>query len=137
MIEITTDATAESTTEVPVQVRRIKMSDWLAEGESRFGSDRMEWAFVCPICENTQSASDFKPYRDRGASPHDAYFNCLGRFIGGRKAFGDNLRGTPKRPCNYTMGGLLKLVRTIVLQPGEDGGEMETEVFEFAEPAKK
>ena len=110
------------------EIRKISEAEWSSDGERRFGKDRMKWKFICPNCGNIQSPEDFKKYKDKGAKPDTAYFNCIGRFM-------DKCEGTMlnnKSPCNYTLGGLINFVKTIVIS--EDGKE--THVFEFAPEEK-
>lgn len=107
-------------------MRKISLAEWEAEGTEKFGKDMMKWKFECPACGNVQSPEDFRKFKDRGATPSDAYFNCIGRFVGGGDAF-----VTKTQPCNYTMGGLIRLAKTIVI----DKEGIEHYVFEFASPA--
>jgi len=114
--------------------KKMSLNAWREEGERLFGKDPMAWKFVCPVCGNIQSAADFQGLD--GASPEDAYYNCLGRFLPtaeSREAFpGKGGRRNPARPCNYTLGGLFHLPGAIVA--GEDGKEYS--VFGFANEEK-
>ena len=64
-------------------------------------------------------------------SPEIAWFSCIGRWLD----IPDEKVGTifdkdkGKQPCNYTLGGLIRLAKTIVIDP--EGNEHR--VFEFAE----
>ncbi len=106
-------------------LKRLSKSDWMAEGGRLFGGDMMRWRFVCPICGHVQTPEDLRPFA--GRTPNDAYFNCIGRFTGGRRAFGKNPKGTPAQPCDYTSGGLFCLAPVRVID--EEGREHP--VFEF------
>ena len=76
--------------------------EWEQKGKELFGEDMLDWRFVCPSCGHVQTARDFKPYEDEGATPGDACFDCVGRFDGHDKV--KMLSG--KSPCNYSTGGL-------------------------------
>lgn len=80
-------------------------AEWEAEGKELFGEDMLQWEFVCPSCKNVQKPEDFRKYKDRGATPNTAMFNCIGRYDG----HGDNDMCAGKQPCNYTSGGLLMI----------------------------
>lgn len=77
-------------------------TEWLSEGERRFGPDQMKWRFVCPACKHVASVQD---YKDAGASMTAVAFSCVGRWMDRpRDAFGDG-----PGPCNYAGGGLFGL----------------------------
>lgn len=112
---------------------------WKAEGERRFGPDMLKWRFVCPGCGNEQSAEDFRPFKDRGATTNSAYGQCLGRFLPReqtRSWMNDKRRAGVR--CDYTAYGLLCICTTCVQPPSdvpaENGGPKPIAVFEFAEP---
>jgi len=109
-------------------LKKVPKDEWLAEAKKRFGDDPLNWKFVCPSCGHIQSCVDFRPYKDKGADPNDAYFSCIGRFDGHMKT--SMLSG--ESPCNYTLGGLFVLATTVVVL--EDGRQLP--VFEFAPPAE-
>lgn len=103
--------------------RRITQDEWLAEGTKLFGTNSLDWKFVCPVCGHVASVRD---WRDAGASPGEVGFSCVGRHIAGaKKAFED----TGKGPCTYAGGGLFKLNPVTVFAP-EEGLPMS--FFEFA-----
>lgn len=83
--------------------------EWRAEGKRLFGDDDGDWRFVCPMCEHVQTPRDFGKYKDQGAKPDMAAFNCIGRFTETpAKAFGT--RGKKiLGPCDYTSGGLFNV----------------------------
>ena len=87
---------------------------WMAEGERRFGADIGGWRFVCPACKHVQSVNDFKPHKDKGATPEDARFNCIGRYSGANPNAGLAGTGKEQGPCNYTSGGLFDLRPVVV-----------------------
>jgi hypothetical protein len=75
--------------------------EWRTEAIRRFGPDPLNWRFACPVCHHVASVSDWKA---AGATEGEAAFSCVGRWTGGRQAFGE---GTG--PCNYAGGGLFRL----------------------------
>jgi len=105
----------------PVKERRtIKIEDWMAEGEKRFGKDIKQWKFICPSCKTVQTAQDLL---DAGVKKDDidGYlgFSCIGRFA-------------KDKGCNWTLGGLFQIhTFEIELENGHKRA-----VFEFAEEMK-
>lgn len=99
--------------------RQVTEEEWNAEGERRFGADRMLWRFICPSCGHVAAVKDWKA---AGAPESAAAFSCVGRWTGagGEKAF--FLKGGP---CNYAGGGLFKLNPVTV-------GDSDFRIFEFA-----
>ena len=93
--------------------------EWEAEGERRFGDNKLEWKFKCPACGHVISVLD---YKKAGAPSGAIAFSCIGRYLKGqpREAFGEKEKG----PCNYAGGGL------VGLNPVEVDGE---NYFEFAD----
>lgn len=90
--------------------------DWLARGRKLFGEDMYKWRFKCPACGRTQSAEDFRRFKGKGATPSDAYQDCLGRW--------DHSLG-----CDWAAYGLLR--GPDFVRVGED---QETPIFPFDEP---
>lgn len=105
----------------------VTREEWIAEGERLFGDDMMKWRFVCPSCGNVQSVEEFAKYKDKGATPDSAYFNCIGRYDG----HGDADMCSGKSPCNYTSGGLFCISPVSVTHNGKT-----THIFAFAEVKK-
>ena len=101
--------------------RRISIEDWRAEGEARYGKDKLKWRFKCPSCGYVQSVED---YRDAGAPEGHVAFSCIGRSLPDRQEMGTKEGG----PCNYAGGGLIRLNPVVVVTPD---GEQET--FEWAD----
>jgi hypothetical protein len=112
------------------EMRKLKYADWIAEGEQRFGADRMQWRFVCPICRHVATVKDWK---DAGAPEGSVAFACVGRWTGTREAPArDAFGGKGKGPCNYTGGGLFALNPVQVeLEDGKTAGAFE---FDGAQP---
>lgn len=119
---------AQATTRTPPTT--LTYDEWKAEGERRFGPNMLTWRFVCPGCKNEQSAEDFRPFKDAGATTNSAYGQCLGRFL--PKAQSRSwLHDTP-RPgvrCDYASFGLFNICTTFVQPP--DGPLTPIAVFEF------
>lgn len=117
-------------------IRKISAEDWLAEGVRLFGEDPKLWRFVCPNCKNVQTIADFLELRKAGIKVKDAqvaYFNCIGRYDTRISSDKIGTMTDKKKPCNYTLGGLLRLVKTVVL---DDEGK-EHPVFEFETPSDR
>lgn len=109
-----------------MNVRELTFEEWEAEGERRFGPDRMTWRFVCPVCGHITSV---KGWRDAGAGSGEVAFSCIGRHVGAaRRAFG----GEGSGPCDYAGGGLFRLNPVRVLC--SDGDVLR--LFEFADAEK-
>jgi hypothetical protein len=107
----------------------MSLDEWMEEGQRRFGNDFENWRFVCSCCKNVASISDYKPFKNQGATPDTATTECIGRYDGSKfKAF-----GTAKecgKPCDYALFGLFRFPGVIVVLP--DGKERMS--FAFAEP---
>jgi len=102
-------------------------SEWKAEGQRRFGENKLNWRFVCPSCGHIASVQD---WRDAGAPDGAVAFSCLGRYIGDGKEAADRAFKHAGGPCNYTGGGLFGLNPVEV--DFEDGSES-MRAFAFAE----
>jgi hypothetical protein len=104
---------------------------WVAEGERRFGPDRMEWKFVCPACGHIARTADWK---EAGAPEGAVAFSCVGRWLpnsGPGRAFA-TANVLPSKPCDYAGGGLFGLNPLLV----EDLDGKSHRLFAFAkEPA--
>lgn len=112
----------------------MTIEQWRAEGIVRFGTDPHNWKFVCPLCGNVASVEEFRPFKDKGATPESAFQECIGRYTGGREAFGGNHEsfGEKDQPCNYAAYGLFKFGPVkVTLENGK-----EIKIFDFA-PAPK
>ena len=108
------------------QTKHYTLAEWLAEGERRFGPNKLKWRFKCPACGHVQAVEDFQRYKSQGATAETARFNCIGRFQGAkRRAFG----GVGEGPCDYTSGGLFDIRPTVVVS--DDGQEHKS--FEFSD----
>lgn len=113
-------------------VKRMSKQEWLAKGKELFGDDPKVWRFKCACCGHVQTIGDFIKLRDLGLWEGDAqtaYHSCIGRYDPRipEKEVG-KLDGEGKSPCDYTLGGLIVLAKTVVV----DGEGNEHKVFEFA-----
>lgn len=103
--------------------RETDAASWYAEGEKRFGPDRLAWPFACPLCGHVATGHDWKA---AGAPEGSVGFSCIGRWKEKcRDAF-----ATGPGPCNYTGGGLFQLNPVQIKD-----GETVHQYFEFAEVA--
>jgi len=96
---------------------RMTKDEWLDKGKQFFGSDMMQWEFVCPSCGHVQKPEDFRPYEDKGATPNSATVECIGRYDGHMDI--DMCSG--KSPCNYASYGLFNFNPVTVID--EDGSK--------------
>lgn len=95
--------------------------------------NRESIVFRCPACKTLQSAHDLIAAgagQDFDAVHHYLGFSCVGRFTGAP---------TPRKkpdgkPCNWTLGGLLKLHKLEIVTPdGESHPHFELASKEEAE----
>lgn len=77
--------------------------EWKQQGEALFGSDQMQWNFVCPVCGHVQSVQD---YKDAGAPSSAAAFSCVGRW---REKPVKNFQKDEGQGCDYAGGGLIQM----------------------------
>lgn len=82
----------------------IFYDEWIAQLKERFGDDSRHWVFKCPACGHLQTIQDFIDHKVE--KPEGAYFNCIGRFV---KGVG----------CNWTLGGLLKIHKNVVIRDAQ------------------
>lgn len=101
-------------------IKNFSRKEWEAEGIKRFGTDKMDWRFVCPACGHVASVRD---YYKAGAKESQTAFNCIGRYLKGTK--GEFMKNK-KQPCNYTGGGLFQL-NPVSIDNSED------RLFDFSE----
>lgn len=98
-------------------------AEWAAEARRRFGDDVMQWRFICPVCQHVPAVQEWKDEGVLGA----AGFSCIGRWTGGREAFGGS-DPSDRGPCDYAGGGLF------ALNPVDVDG---TAMFDFAPATRK
>lgn len=112
-----------TTTTLPDITPKMTHDEWMAEGKRRFGEVFGKWKFVCPICANVAAVEDYKPYKDKGATPDSAALECIGRYQGA-----GGFKPPAKGPCNYAAYGLFRIPGVVVETP--DGKK--TIIFAFA-----
>jgi len=102
---------------VEKEYQTMTEAEFKAKGIELFGDDQFKWKFQCPICDNIQTAEDFRQYKDKGSIPGSAYQECIGRYQDDPyRAFGPNKKDHKTSPCDYTVGGLFKIGNTIKLE---------------------
>jgi hypothetical protein len=79
----------------------MTLDEWRTEGKHRFGSDPMQWRFVCPSCGHVASVEDWK---NAGAPETAVAFSCIGRWLPNPQSIFEK-----PGPCNYAGGGLFGL----------------------------
>lgn len=99
-----------------MEIVTMTKEEWLEKGRTLFGDNFMKWRFVCPSCGHIQAVEDFEPYKNQGATPDSARFNCIGRYNG----HGNVDMLSDRSPCNYTNGGLIQLAPVKVMTGGEE-----------------
>ena len=95
-------------------VKVLMIEDWIRQLKEKFGKDPNGWKFKCPSCGGVQSGQDFI---DGGITEFDrkVYFDCIGRHVKGKG-------------CNWTLGGLIAIHKTVVVKD-----LVITPVFEMAD----
>jgi len=87
-------------------MRKIKLSNFIAEAESKFGEDRKKWKFKCPQCGKEQSAEDLVAAGvDKEKVNNYLGFSCIGRW-------------DQKQGCDWTLGGLFQ-IHTLEIEDAE------------------
>jgi hypothetical protein len=106
-------------------MRKISVKEFQDEIKSQ-GVDRQDAAFICPMCGSIQSMRDLVAAGcDQEKAETSIGFNCVGRFTGA-----DSPKKGSGKPCNWSLGGLLRCHElTVVLPDGE-----EQPFFEVASP---
>jgi|SaaInlStandDraft_4_1057021.scaffolds.fasta_scaffold01991_13 hypothetical protein len=96
-------------------MKEYTLDQWRAKAIELFGEDIKQWKFKCPCCEESQTLGEFI---DAGIkNPQDKFFySCIGRWAEGRG-------------CDWTLGGLIQVHKTLVTPP--DGNV--TQVMEFSD----
>lgn len=99
----------------PAEITTIQISKWRERGKLLFGESPENWRFKCPRCGESQTLAEFR--QNKIENPEGKfYFSCIGRWVEGRG-------------CDWTLGGLLQIHRTEVID--EEGSVFR--VFEFAD----
>jgi hypothetical protein len=109
---------------------KYTLTEWLAEGERRFGANKKDWAFICPACGRISTQREFAAL---GVTANGVTRTCIGRH-NGKGVAGLSLKkgdAPPADGCDWTAGGLLGTLN------GGDvvdfGGGNKIAVFSFAE----
>lgn len=103
--------------------RTLTRQEWEAEGERRFGKNKMDWKFVCPVCGHVASVRD---YQAAGAPEGAVGFSCVGRYL--KESPGVFLENKAS-PCNYAGGGLFRMNPVLIVDKDADN---EHTYFDFA-----
>ena len=92
--------------------KQMTTDELSAEMQRRFGTDSLQWAFICPQCKDIATLGDFF---DAGVNPAVFGQECIGRSLGAlSKEFarpGDDESKLPKyegRGCNWAAYGLFR-----------------------------
>jgi hypothetical protein len=90
-----------------MQQIEMTLDEYQEEAERRFGNNKMNWAFICPVCKHIATVTD---YKEAGAPEEAVGFSCIGRWTESKSAFND----PDCSPCDYTGGGLFRLNPVII-----------------------
>lgn len=87
-------------------MRYKSVDEWLAKGAELFGTNILNWAFICPMCGKISTGKDFK---DLGVDPNHIYNTCIGRY-NGKGISGLSFKGDtpPEFGCDWAAFGILK-----------------------------
>lgn len=100
-----------------IVVVELTETQWRENGRSIFGNDRMDWRFICPMCNRIAGVQDFI---DAGspAPTSDVTQDCISIYLKGQWR------------CSFTTREMMPLHKTeVVMANGE-----RHRVFEFATP---
>lgn len=110
--------------------RKLTQEELLSEAIERFGSDPMDFKFICPHCGDVAAIRDF---RDAGADPGRAGQECIGRHLGAldksKHPSAEAYRKAGNRGCDWAAYGLFRGPWEIVL-PAE-GDKLERSMWGF------
>lgn len=87
-------------------MEKITLDEFRARIKAQGVSDRTHAAFKCPMCKTVQSMKSFASAGvDEQTAERYIGFSCVGRVSGA-----ESPRKNPDgKPCNWTLGGLLRL----------------------------
>jgi hypothetical protein len=94
--------------------REITLDQFRAEIKQQ-GVDKLDYAFICPICNTVQSARWLiAAGAGKDFDEVEGYlgFSCVGRFTGAGGEKREEGKG-----CNWTLGGLFQLHKLTVITP--------------------
>lgn len=104
--------------------RTLTIDEWETEARDRFGDDKLDWKFVCPVCKHVASVRDWMEAK----APEGAVaFSCVGRYLDMEQPH--LVDGEVGAPCDYAGGGLFRLNPVHITK--DDGTTHD--VFEFAD----
>lgn len=105
----------------------IQLDEFLARIKAQGVSDISHAAFKCPMCDTVQSLTSFaRAGADAETAKKQIGFSCVGRYTSAPSP-----RKVPDgNPCNWTLGGLLRLHKLEVI---DEEGEAHPH-FEIASP---
>lgn len=109
------------------EILKMTLDEWRTEGTRLFGENYHDWRFACPICGHVAAVSDYRQFKDAGASPNSATCECIGRYTRV-----DGFRAKGKGPCDYAGYGLF---HASPIRIDNDGHV--THCFAFAAPTTK
>lgn len=113
------------------RVRQITVPELHAELKAQGVAGREHFAFLCPLCLTAQSAADLIAVGAGDTFDEvEKYvgFSCVGRLVDA----GPPRRKPDGKPCNWTLGGFLKVHKLEILRDGFDP----VPYFELATPEK-
>lgn len=95
-------------------MRKYNYKEWLSEGKKLFGTNFINWGFVCPACNKVSYVRDFI---ELGISKDDALevapVHCIGRHNGkGVKGINGANKGNG---CDWSANGLLRNLESGVI----------------------
>ena len=109
------------------EVKKVDFLEWCKQAEALFGEDKKLWRFVCANCGHIQTIADFIELRTIGEVGKDfncgvAWYSCIGRYDTRipREKIGTLGDCDGKDYCNYTLGGLVPLNKTIVVKDDKE-----------------
>jgi len=103
-------------------IKRMSSEEWAAEGFALFGTNEMDWRWVCPACGHVASTAD---YRAAGADILATGFVCIGVYLPRRR----NFNGEGPGPCSYMGGGVNNINPVTVVSEHH-----ENTFFNFGDP---
>lgn len=96
-------------------MKKLRFAEWKEIAETKFGEDMRNWKFKCCSCGQSQTLQDFLDAKIEN-SEEKFFFSCIGRWV-------------KDRGCDWTLGGLLQIHETEVINLSQNP----IPAFEFAE----
>ena len=108
-------------------MEKISLAEFRSRLKAQGVSDRKHAAFKCPLCKTVQSMQSFIcSGQDESQAEKYIGFSCIGRLTGA----GSPRKVPDGKPCNWSLGGLLRLHE---LEVTDDDGAVHPH-FEIASP---